>query len=299
MSATDASILVAVMSGPEEDAMAADKERNGLTRSQIIYWSISGALFVGGCAATLFGEHIPVVGWVFKDLGPGIFTAGILALLAEPHFKKEFARDAFLAAFRYVLPTEFREEIEKIIRFEFVADRQLWTVKVDKVNDDTVVVTTSFDKTIKNRGKSTRKNRGYYTIHETSFPNGPSKIIDCRIETEDEIESEFDVTNPTGTELVAATKELDIKPGRTARVSGKGTQFRRTDDFVFETFGTPAINPEIEVLVPEDFDHRIEFGTPGDVRKSVYSNRYTLSGVYFPGQYMFVRWWPKKEKGHA
>src|SRR6516225_4840445 len=115
------------MDGREEDAMANDRLRDGPTRSQVIYWSIALGLLVVGCAATLFGEHVPVVGWVFKDLGPGIFTAGILASLAEPHFRREFARDAFLAAFRYVLPTEFRDEIEKIIRFEFVGDSQLWT----------------------------------------------------------------------------------------------------------------------------------------------------------------------------
>ena len=37
-----------------------------------------------------------------------------------------------------------------------------------------------------------------------------------------------------------------------------------------------------------------QFGTPGDYTKSEYSNHYTLSGVYFPGQYMCVRWRPKK-----
>jgi hypothetical protein len=230
-----------------------------------------------------------------------LLVGGGVALLVEPHFRKEFARDAFLAAFRYVLPNEFREEVEKIIRFEFIADKQLWTVRVDKIeNDDkTVLVTTSFDKVIKNRTKSPHKTNGYYTIHELSFTNGPSEILDCRIEYENKKEDKFEVSNPTSTELIAATKELEIEPGQTARICGKGTQFRRSDDFVFETFRTPALNPEIEVIVPEGFDHRIEFGTSGRRTKLAYSNRYTLSGVYFPGQYMFVRWWPKKEEGHA
>jgi hypothetical protein len=289
------------MHGAEEGVMRENQERDGLTRAQIIYWIISVGLLLGGGAGTLGGEYVPFVGWIIKELGPGIFTAGILAAVVEPHFRQEFARDAFLAAYRYVLPKEFKEEIEKIIRFEFIADRQVWTVKVDTIegDDKTVLVTSFFDKVIKNRTKSLHKRGGYYTIHELSFTNGRSEILDCRIESDKKIEDEFEVTNPDGTELIAKTKELEIKPGHSARICGKATQFRRSDDFVFETFLIPAINPEIEVIVPEGFDHRIEFGTSGERTRIAYSNRYVLSGVYFPGQYMFVRWWPKIEGSRA
>jgi hypothetical protein len=152
---------------------------------------------------------------------------------------------------------------------------------------------------IKNRTRAPHKKGGHYTIHELSFSRGSSQILDCRIEYDKKIEDKFEVTNPTGTELIAATKEIEIDPGQTARVCGRATQFRRSDDFVFETFLTPVINPEIEVIIPEGFDHRIEFGTSGERTRIAYSNRYVLSGVYFPGQYMFVRWWPKREKGPA
>ena len=289
------------MNRAEEDAMPDAQERDGLTRSQVVYWVITLVLMVGGGVVTLVGEYVPFVGWILKELGPGFFTAGILAALVEPHFRREFARDAFLAAFRYVLPREFKEEVDKIIRFEFIAERQVWTVRVDKIegDDDTVLVTSSFDKVIKNRTKAPHKKGAYYTIHELSFSAGPSQILDCRIEYDKKIEDTFEVTNPTGTELIAATKEIEIDPGQTARVCGRATQFRRSDDFVFETFLTPVVNPEIEVIIPEGFDHRIEFGTSGERTRIAYSNRYVLSGVYFPGQYMFVRWWPKREKGRA
>jgi len=134
----------------------------GLTFPQIRYWVACLGLIIVGVTATIWGGPWEATRPIFKELGPGIFTAGILASLVEPFFRKEFARDAFLAAFRYVLPEEFREEVAKIIRFEFVAEKQLWTVKIDKIDNDndTVIVTTSFDKTIKNRSKSTRRNRG-------------------------------------------------------------------------------------------------------------------------------------------
>src|SRR5262249_43997314 len=96
-----------------------------------------------------------------------------------------------------------------------------------------------------------------------------------------------------GHSIGAKTEKIDILPGRTARAYGKATQYRRTSDLVFETFGMPAVEPEIEVIIDPELDYDVEFGTYGDVEKSRYSSRRRLHGVYFPGQHMFVRWWPK------
>jgi hypothetical protein len=125
-----------------------------------------------GVTATVSADYAgEMAGNIIKELGPGLFTAGILGLLVDPFLRRELARDAFLALFRYVLPNEFKDEVEKILRFEFVAEKQLWTAKIDKINgdDDTVLVTTSFDKTVKNRSKSSRKNRGYYNNQRSDF----------------------------------------------------------------------------------------------------------------------------------
>jgi hypothetical protein len=293
----DADIFLALLATQAEGESMKDGE--GRTWPQIRYRRLAGLLGFGGVAALIGALFIPWEGlrFVVAEAGVAALIAGILAGLVEPHFRQEFARDAFLAAFRYVLPNEFKEEVEKIIRFEFIAERQVWTVRVDRIegDDEVVLVTSSFDKVIKNRTKAPHKKGGYYTIHELSFSKGCSQILDCRIEYDKRVEDEFVVTNPDATELIAKTNELEIQPGHTARICGRATQFRRSDDFVFETFATPAINPEIEVTVPEGFDHRIEFGTSGERTRIAYSNRYILSGVYFPGQYCFVRWWPKKE----
>jgi hypothetical protein len=91
------------------------------------------------------------------------------------------------------------------------------------------------------------------------------------------------------------TDDLTVKPGKTARVWGRAVQYRRTDDCIWENFRVPIKNPEIEVTIDEnEFGFEARFGTPGDRTKSEYSNHYTLDGVYFPGQFMFVRWWPKR-----
>jgi hypothetical protein len=95
-------------------------------------------------------------------------------------------------------------------------------------------------------------------------------------------------------EVGMRTPEIVVPPDKKARLWGRATQYRSTNGDVFETFREPIVNPEIEVILDEhEFDHIVRFGTHGDVTKSQYANHYTLSGVYFPGQFMVVRWWPK------
>jgi hypothetical protein len=270
-------------------------QAKGLTWSQIRYWALSISLTIAGLVATIWGDTVHSA---VKELGPGLFTAGILACLVEPFFRKEFARDAFLAAFRYVLPNEFREEIAKILRFDFIAEKQVWTIHLEKTNnDDVVFVTTTVQKTIRNKTKSTKPLKGLYQIPDFRFPNGSSKIVECTIQSEDgkDIQTSKEPVN-TEHSAEAETDTLAVSPDKAAKTFAKAIQYRRKNDVLFETFLTPVINPEIEVILPTDFEHHITFGTHGDVEKSKYQNRYTLSGVYFPGQYMYVRWWPKAEK---
>ena len=95
--------------------------------------------------------------------------------------------------------------------------------------------------------------------------------------------------------MEARTPDTTIKPENTARLWAKAIQYRRTSDAVYETFRTPIVNPEIEVIIDDEkFSHVATFGTFGDVTKAEFNNHYTLSGVYFPGQFMVVRWWPKE-----
>ena len=141
---TDASIFLHLMDLSDVGGEAMDKkaEVRKFTSAELRYWGMGWALLLVGASGAIWGDLIPW-NWlkiIAKELGPGIFTAGILALLVEPFFRNEFARDAFLAAFRYVLPTEFREEIEKILRFDFIAVSQVWRVKIEKVSDEIVLV---------------------------------------------------------------------------------------------------------------------------------------------------------------
>lgn len=208
----DTAIFLYLMEAANDVEEQIVKSLRLFTWPQIRYWILVATLVIGGGTATIYGGDIP---WewlrpIAKELGPGFFTAGILAGLVEPFFRGEFARDAFLASFRYVLPTEFKDEVTKILRFEYIAHKQLWTIKVEKINEEVVFVTTSFEKTITNKSKSAKKKSCLYAIPELRFSEGPVQILDCTIEdSEGRIQTDF-VINDNVDFIEANTKEIKI-----------------------------------------------------------------------------------------
>lgn len=67
-----------------------------LTSPQIPYWLVCLGLIVIGIAATIWGGPWEPVRDIAKELGPGIFTAGILGSLVALFFQREFVRDRSL-----------------------------------------------------------------------------------------------------------------------------------------------------------------------------------------------------------
>jgi hypothetical protein len=260
------------------------------------YWLICGALIVLGGGAMIWGGPWDASRSIIKELGSAVFTAGIIAAFVETYFRREFARDAFFAALRHILPAEFRDEIEKIIRFDFIAEHQIWTVQIEKQNDDVALVTTTLEKIVRNKTNTNKKLEMWVETEDYHFPNGKTEIVECVIEHKSQ-ESRSSAQTDHDHYLEVKTQALTIPPNETAKLSDKVKQYRRLDDSLFETFRTPIVNPQIRVLIDDnEFLHEITFGTYGDKTKSKYENLYTLSGVYFPGQFMVVRWWPKNAR---
>jgi hypothetical protein len=149
---------------------------------------------------------------VVQEIGIASLTSGILAGLVEPFFRGEFARDAFLAAFRYVLPDEFRNEVGKILRNVFIAENQTWRVEIASVDADTVKVTTSFERLLRNKTSTTQKKNSLYTVPDFYFPHGQTEILECGIQSGDRRLTEFERTNEQNV-IRATTLEVDVAPG--------------------------------------------------------------------------------------
>jgi hypothetical protein len=282
--------------GEERQFMEENSERS--TWPQIRYRITASALFVVGLAVAVVAYlFIP---WEFPrfiitEIAVAAFIAGILAGLVEPFFRAEFARDAFLAAYRYVLPPEFKDKVEKIIRHEFIAERQVWRIKIEKVDSGNVRVTSTYERAFRNKTRTRQLVSAWYQVEDYGFPDGPTKIAGCGIKVESQEPIVTDVEESKGHYVEAKTRDgVYLEPGKSATVWGQAIQYRRANDIYFEAFRTPIKNPEIAVEInDQEFDHVVEFGATGDKTKAQYENHYTLYGVYFPGQYMYVRWWPK------
>jgi hypothetical protein len=185
------------------------------------------------------------------------------------------------------------------MRFDFIAEKQIWTVQIEQQDEQSVFVTATFERTVRNKTKSNKHLEAWCEAEDYRFSEGKTKIVECSIQSEAETCSSSEQTERDH-DVQVKTSQVVIKPDETATISGKITQYRRISDSMYETFRQPIVNPQIRVLIDEDkFSHDITFGTYGDKTKSKYENLYTLSGVYFPGQYMVVRWWPKAPKASA
>jgi hypothetical protein len=274
--------------------MTEDKQR-GLTWPQIRYWLISLALIGIGVAATIWGGPWEASRPILKELGPGIFTAGILAALVEPFFRKEFARDAFLAAFRYVLPDELKEEMRRTIGYKFLCTSSVSIITITELPDDLVRVQIKHERIFKNITDHAEPFFASLGLDEWGF-NEKSQIEECYLVLEDGTRKD----GGDHPEYPASRKDaigrksdaVNVRSGATVKVVSKGTEIHRNNGEAHMEFGNPSINPVVRVEAPETLQVWCSFGIPhGKVTVSNITKEYTLQGTQFPGQRSRVRWW--------
>ncbi|MFZ0424633.1 MAG: hypothetical protein WAL80_17295 [Xanthobacteraceae bacterium] len=266
----------------------------GLTWPQIRYWLICGALLIGGGAATIWGDKT----WPFvKELGPGIFTAGILAALVEPFFRHEFARDAFLAAFRYVMPDELKEEVQRIIGYKFLSTDSRMIVKIEPIpTTDLVRVHLSLERTVKNVSRHTEITSVMFALDEWGFDGQQSKIDECSFDIGNGPEHCGDERHDDP--VVGKRRDnISIQSGQTYKVVMKGSEIHRDNDALRMFHNHAAINPVVELHAPADFKYGCSFGVPGEkISPSRIDAHYRLDGTQFPGQCTYIRWWREKSE---
>jgi len=165
------------------------------------------------------------------------------------------------------------------------------------VPNDTVKLTSSVERTIKNTSSYSERIRNYVEVDEWEFPAGKSEILECTLTVAGKVHP-AGPSKPAGPYSIrTGTREVTLEPGATATLRSKYIEYKRTNDISFYHSSTPTVNPEIEVKCP-GFECDIGFGTPNqNVHQSYYATRKQLTGTYLPHQYMSVRWWPKSQSG--
>jgi hypothetical protein len=271
-------------------------------RARLVFWISIGVMFIVGAGGLILANAWPwgLAQRFTEAFSTALLVAAFLALSVDISLKTQLLRDAFSAAYQYILPRELKNEIPKLMKFDFVAERHNWTVAIEKHDEETVRVTTSIERRLKNVTSGTRNAVGLYQTFDFGFKQGKSEILEYRAKTEDGRTIDAENAKLVAPHSIEARikGDLSVPPGKQITLHGKAVQYRRYIDIMFETFLYPAVNPEINVIIPDEFEFEVQFGTEGEGKeKDQYMNRFRLTGAYIPGQFMLVRWWPKSPFG--
>jgi hypothetical protein len=236
---------------------------------------------------------------IIHEVGIALLAAAILGFTIDRWMKAEIRTDTFKAALGHVMRPEFRTEVARIIGYKLICERHFLFIEIEKVDDDTVRITSAVERTIRNTSAHAEKIKNYLHIDEWGFAAGKSQIIECTL-TLDGKPIPSNKTVADDYTVLATTDEHDFRPSAVAEIHSKWIEYRRINDDNVYHFTTATVDPEIQVKLPAELNCVIGFGTP---EQNIYQTRYLikrrLTGIYFPHQTMSVRWWPKKLKSVA
>ena len=213
----------------------------------------------------------------------------------KPRLKTQFAKDVFLAAFAYVLPSELKAEVARIIGYRFICTEHHTIIEITEVGDGLVRVHMSAERILKNISNQPQSLEGRFAIDEWGFDGRRSVIEQCTMEVGGEKLVAGHNSDPEygqGDAIGFITQPRNIKSGETAKVVIKGYEFHRDNGVMLMGFRTPTIKPVVDLRLPDGFKHKCSFGVPGErIVQSEIAKRYTLDGAQFPSQNIWLRWW--------
>jgi hypothetical protein len=255
--------------------------------------------------ATIFGCGILAVyvseffhpSWferVLEHAGVALMIASLLGVTVDRLLKLQVAEDVFMAAFRYVLPGELKEEVARIIGYKFIVISHLTIIEIVEIqHSDLVRVTIKTERTIKNISSHTEQVWNYLALDEWGMDGHNSILGTCRVilagETIDgRKDSEVEKEGAIGLK----TEKRDLTREMTAKLITEGSEVHRTNSQFIMAFDTPAVRPSVVVRTPAGFGYVLSFGVPGErITRSEITAWHTLDGTQFPGQSTRLRWW--------
>ena len=261
-----------------------------------LLWVTAG-MTICGVAGSIWGHLLP---WEFAqhlvhDLSVALFVAGLLAVSVDRFFKSEFSRDAFQAAFSYVLPDELKAEVRRVINYKFICTKHHMVLKLTHLgeNKDLVRLEISIERTLRNVSRSPENIRNSFAVDEWGFSAMKSGIDECKMEFGSKVLTSKPRKDVGADAIGMETAEIKIKHDEEVTVVSKGYEIKHTNAEFIIDFRHPTVDPVVEISPPTGFNHSFGFGVPDeDVRKSSLFERYELNGTQFPGQSMRLRWWP-------
>jgi hypothetical protein len=259
-------------------------------------WAIlSLGLLVGG-ALVIAAPYWPW-DWV-KDLSKGFGEAlavfAFLGFTVERWFRQEFAEDVFRAGLGSVLRPEFKDEMQWLTSFNWLAIKSLCHVKLEEVGDDIVKLTLTINREIENISSHSQKAKAAVGVDEWGFSGFKSSIEVCGIQKigGPKIMAEKQ-DDPHPSHIGASSREITIDPGGRFQSFSRSIEYRRRNDIAILTLGNPSKDPEIELEAPPSLVAEAGFTHRGKMDAEAFTGKKTLRGTHLPSQLMIVRWWPK------
>jgi hypothetical protein len=117
---------------------------------------------------------------LLKELSNALIIAGILGFTIETYFRRQFSQDAFQAAYRYILPEEFKEEARRVIGYKLLCTQQRLIISISKLNSDLVAVGIKTERKIENISRYPEKVENKFAIDDWGHEQ-KSKIARCSI----------------------------------------------------------------------------------------------------------------------
>jgi hypothetical protein len=296
VSHSDAAMLLNLMTGWEEKMSSSRDatERAGLARSKL-RWILFLTAIVG-FGLTIAAQFSPL-NWldlIIREFGSALIVAAVIGGTVDFFFKQEFARDAFVAAFRYVMPDELKAEVLRVISYKFLSIDSRLIVKLEPISGTELLrVHIRAERVIKNISHHTESFDVAMAVDEWGFDGHKSIVDECSFNIGQGAESCPDEEHSDSV-IGNRTNGVEVKSGETIRIIMKGSEVHRQNSALRLFHMYPAINPSVELHFPKNLDCERSFGVPGEKvqRSSIDFNR-RLDGTQFPGQCTHIRWSPR------
>jgi hypothetical protein len=265
-------------------------------RPWLILFGLAGA-GVGLLALEAALEWDGVAHELALAVGSALIVAAVLGATVDLYLKRELTRNAFEAAFGYLLPDALRGEIEWIYGQQLLCVRHEQTLVLADTDDpDLLTVTVELRRDLQNVGGEPVTFRPAFALDEWFYSGKPTRITTFRCMKQDG-GRRIDTFTELGSRPFAVDVELDselrIRPGDIWTIWASGHETRRRSGARFDlVFEIPTCDPVVTVRPCEDIDFDVFFGSRGQERlRRIGPNTCELPGTLLPNQLLSVRWW--------
>jgi hypothetical protein len=273
--------------------------------TQVRLWLFLGAMLVVGVLAIVSASYITsntslhLLAELLKEVGVALMIAAFLGLTVDRLLKLEMARDVFLAAFRYVLPDELKEEVGRIISYKFICTEHRTVIEIVEIAETEFVrVTVSTERILKNISRHAEALGNHFALDEWGFPEHRTMIGECSMELDQEVLKGANFPDYEDEGMVGQkTDERSIARSGTAKLITRGSEVHRNNGEIMLGFDAPTVRPSVDIRIPDGFKYALSFGVPGErVVESKIAKSHRLEGAQFPGQATRLRWWKELQQ---